>query len=452
MPTQVLMPALSPTMTEGNLAKWHKKEGDAVKAGDVLAEIETDKATMEYEAVDEGTLGKILVPEGTQHVQVNQPIAVILGEGESAADIKAPPKSAAAPPPAAPKPEAKAPSPPLKAEAKAPPQPTPRSAPAPLPNPPPRRGTDGMMPTAATVPAGVRIFASPLARRLARNARLDLAGLRGSGPHGRIVKADIETAIAGGATARASGAAPGIGALSFHKDRVVAEAGNIPYTELPLTGMRRTIATRMAQSATYTPHFFLTIDCEIDALMKARHEINDTLGQKISINDFVVRAAAMALRQMPVANASYTDDAILRWNVVDIAVATALDDGLITPIIKNADQKRVPQIAAEMKDLSARARAGKLKLAEFQGGTFSISNLGMYGVREFTAVINPPQACILAVGVGEERPVARNGGLAVANVMTCTLACDHRVLNGAEGAQWLQVFKKLIEAPAALLV
>ena len=451
MPTQVLMPALSPTMTEGNLAKWHKKEGDVVKAGDVLAEIETDKATMEYEAVDEGTLGKILVPEGTQHVQVNQPIAVILGEGESAADIKAAPKPAAAPPLAAPKPEAKAPSPPLKAEAKAPPQPTPRPAPAPLPNPPPRRGTDGIMPT-ATVPAGVRLFASPLARRLARNARLDLAGLRGSGPHGRIVKADIETAIAGGATARASGAAPGIGALSFHKDRVVAEAGNIPYTELPLTGMRRTIATRMAQSATYTPHFFLTIDCEIDALMKARHEINDALGQKISVNDFVVRAAAMALRQMPVANASYTDDAILRWNVVDIAVATALDDGLITPIIKNADQKRVPQIAAEMKDLSARARAGKLKLAEFQGGTFSISNLGMYGVREFTAVINPPQACILAIGVGEERPVARNGGLAVASVMTCTLACDHRVLNGAEGAQWLQVFKKLIEAPAALLL
>ena len=453
MPTQVLMPALSPTMTEGNLAKWHKKEGDAVKAGDILAEIETDKATMEYEAVDEGTLGKILVPEGTQHVQVNQPIAVILGEGESAADIKATPTPTKPAPAPAPKAEAKAPSP----------------TSTPTPTLPPRGGGDGrgakaapapqaaVAPRPAPVPTapradGARIFASPLARRLARNARLDLTGLRGSGPHGRIVKADIETAIAGGAAARASGAVPGIGALSFHKDRVVAEAGNIPYTELPLTGMRRTIATRMAQSATYTPHFFLTIDCEIDALLKARHEINDALGQKISVNDFVVRAAAMALRQMPVANASYTDDAILRWNVVDIAVATALDDGLITPIIKNADQKRVPQIAAEMKDLSARARAGKLKLAEFQGGTFSISNLGMYGVREFTAVINPPQACILAVGVGEERPVARNGGLAVANVMTCTLACDHRVLNGAEGAQWLQVFKKLIEAPAALLV
>jgi pyruvate dehydrogenase E2 component (dihydrolipoamide acetyltransferase) len=444
MPTQVLMPALSPTMTEGNLAKWHKKEGDAVKAGDILAEIETDKATMEYEAVDEGTLGRILVPEGTQHVQVNQPIAVILGEGENAADIKATPtptKPAAA---SAPKPEAKASPPPA--------QPTPVAKPAPAPQPVAVAPRPAAAPSAPPRAAGARVFASPLARRLARNARLDLAGLRGSGPHGRIVKADIETAIASGAAARSSGAAPGMGAPSFHKDRVVAEAGNIPYTELPLTGMRRTIATRMAQSATYTPHFFLTIDCEIDALLKARHEINDALGQKISVNDFVVRAAAMALRQMPVANASYTDDAILRWNVVDIAVATALDGGLITPIIKNADQKRVPQIAAEMKDLSARARAGKLKLAEFQGGTFSISNLGMYGVREFTAVINPPQACILAVGVGEERPVARNGGLAVANVMTCTLACDHRVLNGAEGAQWLQVFKKLIEAPAALLV
>ncbi|MDE2166600.1 MAG: pyruvate dehydrogenase complex dihydrolipoamide acetyltransferase [Alphaproteobacteria bacterium] len=432
MPTQILMPALSPTMTEGNLAKWHKKEGDAVKAGDILAEIETDKATMEYEAVDEGTLGRILVPEGTQHVQVNQPIAVILGEGESAADIKAtpaPPKPAA---PAAPKTEVKALPPPA--------QPAPAATPAPAPRPsaPPRA-------------AGARVFASPLARRLARDARLDLAGMRGSGPHGRVVKADIEAAMAGGGFARAPGAG-GMAAPSFRKDRIVAEAGNIPYTEIPLTGMRRTIATRMAQSATYTPHFFLTVDCEIDALLKARHEINDTLGQKISVNDFVIRAAAMALRQVPVANASYTDDAILRWNAVDIAVAVAMDDGLITPIIKNADQKRVPQIAAEMRDLGVRARAGKLKLADFQGGTFSISNLGMYGVREFTAVINPPQACILAVGAGEERPMARNGGLAVANVMTCTLACDHRVLNGAEGAQWLQAFKKLIEAPAALLV
>ncbi len=440
MPTQILMPALSPTMTEGSLAKWHKKEGDTVKAGDVLAEIETDKATMEFEAVDEGTLGRILVPEGTQHVQVNQPIAVILGEGESASDIKVPP--AAKPAPAlAPKPEAKASSP--------------RSSPT--PTVPPRGGGRGAMSVPAAPaprpaaplppPTGARIFVSPLARRLAREARLDLANLRGSGPHGRIVRADVEAAVA-------RGGAPGAGVVapSFPKERIVAEAGNIPYVEIPLTGMRRAIATRMAHSMATAPHFFLTVDCEIDALLKARQEINDTLGEKISINDFVVRAAALALRQVPVANASYTDGAILRWSVVDIAVAVALADGLITPIVKNADQKRVPQISAEMRDLSQRARQGKLKLAEFQGGTFTISNLGMYGMREFTAVINPPQACILAVGAGEERPVARHGGLAVAHVMSCTLACDHRGLNGAEGAQWLQAFKKLIEAPAALLV
>jgi len=443
MPTQILMPALSPTMTEGNLAKWHKKEGDAVKAGDVLAEIETDKATMEFEAVDEGTLGRILVPEGTQHVQVNQPIAVILGDGESAADIKAAP---AAKPAAAPAPKAAA----------KPAAPAPTSTPT--PTLPPRGGGNGRGAMAAPAPMpqvrapqpgadGARIFVSPLARRLARNARLDLGGLRGTGPHGRIVKADIEAAIAGGGAR-----APGYVAPSFRKERIVAEAGNIPYTEFPLTAMRRVIATRMTESMVHAPHFFLTVDCEIDALLKARQEINDTLGQKTSVNDFVIRAVAMALRQVPLANASYSDDAILRWNVVDVAVAVALDEGLITPIIKNADQKRIPQIAAEMKDLGLRARQGKLKLAEFQGGTFSISNLGMYGMREFTAVINPPQACILAVGAGEERPVARHGGLAVATVMTCTLACDHRVLNGAEGAQWLQAFKKLIEAPAALLV
>ncbi|HYL47873.1 MAG TPA: pyruvate dehydrogenase complex dihydrolipoamide acetyltransferase [Stellaceae bacterium] len=429
MPTQILMPALSPTMTEGSLAKWHKKEGDTVKAGDVLAEIETDKATMEFEAVDEGTLGRILVPEGTQHVQVNQPIAVILGEGESAADIKAAPaaKPAAAP---APKAEAKPAAPPPAAPA---PAPKVAAVPAPRPAAPPRAD-------------GARIFASPLARRLARNAKLDLANLRGTGPRGRIVRADVEAAMAGG------GAAPGLRAPSYSKERIVAEIGNLTYTEIPLTPIRRVIATRMAESAAQTPHFYLTIDCEIDALLRARQDLNDAAGLKVSVNDFVIRAAALTLRQVPLANASYTDDAILRWNEVDVAVAVALDGGLITPIVKNADQKRVPQIAAEMRDLGVRARQGKLKLAEFQGGSFSISNLGMYGVREFTAVINPPQACILAVGVGEERPVVRNGGLAVAHVMTCTLGCDHRVLNGAEGAQWLQAFKKLIEAPAALLV
>jgi len=431
MPTQILMPALSPTMTEGSLAKWHKKEGDAVKAGDVLAEIETDKATMEFEAVDEGTLGRILVPEGTQHVAVNQPIAVILGEGESAADIKATPAAKAAPAPAS-KADAKPATP---AAAKPSPSPQPAAAPAPRPVAPPQPRVGG------------RVFASPLARRLAQDAKIDLANLRGTGPHGRIVKADVESARAGGGAA-----APGYRAPSFRKERIVAEIGNLPYTEIPLTAMRRVIATRMAESMAHAPHFFLTIDCEIDALLRTRQELNDAAGLKVSVNDFVIRAAALTLRQVPLANASYTDDTVLRWKDVNVAVAVALDDGLITPIIKNADQKRVPEIAAEMRDLGMRARQGKLKLSEFQGGTFSISNLGMYGVREFTAVINPPQACILAVGVGEERAIVRNGGLAVAHVMTCTLGCDHRVLNGAEGAVWLQAFKKLIEAPAALLV
>jgi len=414
------MPALSPTMTEGSLAKWHKKEGDTVKAGDILAEIETDKATMEFEAVDEGTLGRILVPEGTKGVQVNQPIAVILGEGESAGDIaKAPaalPKAAAAAPAAqsAPKPAAA----PALAVA-----PASRPAPAPVSRPTvplPRRGAFAR-----------RVFVSPLARRLAERSNIDLSRLAGSGPHGRIVKADVEAAMTRGPA---------------------APAGNIPFTEVPHTNVRRVIAKRMTESKRNVPHYYLTVDCEIDSLMKARADLADAKGLKLSVNDFVIRAAALALKQYPKANASYSDDAILHWGQVDIAVAVALEDGLITPIIKNADQKKVDVISAEMKDLGLRARAGKLKLTEFQGGTFSISNLGMFGIREFTAVINPPQSCILAVGVGEKRAVVKHDQLAIATVMSCTLACDHRVLDGAEGSQWLQIFKKLIEEPAALLV
>ncbi len=432
MPTQVLMPALSPTMTEGNLAKWHKKEGDKVKAGDILAEIETDKATMEFEAVDEGTLGRILVPEGTKGVQVNQPIAVILGEGEKASDIKAAP---AAPPARSTTTESPAAKPMAQAAAAVKPASAPAPTLAPRPSaPPPSRG-----------PAFARrVFVSPLARRLAEKSNIDLSRLSGSGPHGRIVKADVEAALTRGPAASAE--------PTYPKAKIVAEAGNIAFTEIPHTNIRRVIAKRMTDSARNVPHFFLTVDCEIDALLKVRADLADARSLKLSVNDFVIRAAALALKQYPAANASYSDDAILRWSQVDIAVAVALEDGLITPIVKNADQKKVDVISAEMKDMGLRARAGKLKLTEFQGGTFSISNLGMFGIREFTAVINPPQACILAVGVGEKRAVARHDQLAVATVMSCTLACDHRVLNGAEGSQWLQIFKKLIEEPASLLV
>jgi pyruvate dehydrogenase E2 component (dihydrolipoamide acetyltransferase) len=436
MPIQVLMPALSPTMTEGSLAKWHKKEGDPVKAGDILAEIETDKATMEFEAVDEGTLGRILVPEGTKGVPVNQPIAVILGEGESAGDIAkapaAPPKAAAAAPVAqsAPKPA----STPAAATA---------AAPKPASAPPPARSAATQSP--ARGPAFARrVFVSPLARRLAERSNIDLSRLAGSGPHGRIVKADVEAAMTRGPAAPAE--------ITYPKAKIVAEAGNIAFTEVPHTNMRRVIAKRMTESKRNVPHYYLTVDCEIDALMKARADLADAKGLKLSVNDFIIRAAALALKQYPKANASYSDDAILRWSQVDIAVAVALEDGLITPIVKKADEKSVVAISAEMKDLGLRARAGKLKLTEFQGGTFSLSNLGMFGIREFTAVINPPQSCILAVGVGEKRAVVKHDQLAIATVMSCTLACDHRVLDGAEGSQWLQIFKKLIEEPAALLV
>ncbi len=435
MPIEVLMPALSPTMTEGNLAKWHKKEGDQVKAGDLLAEIETDKATMEFEAVDEGILGRILVPEGTEGVKVNQPIAVILGEGEA-------PTALAQPKPAAPTP-APAAAPPKMAAAAAPP-----AAPAP-------RGNGQQ--------AGERIAASPLARRMAGQAGIDLSAITGSGPHGRIVKSDIDTALARGSTARPAPppaparapAAPmpgGIAAPVYSKDQIVALAGNPPYTELPITNMRRVIAKRLTEAKQTIPHFYLTIDCEIDALLKMRSELNEASGVKLSVNDFVIRAAALALKKVPAANASWSEDAILRWNSVDISVAVALEDGLITPIIRHADQKGLATISAEMKDLGTRARAGKLKLAEFQGGTFSISNLGMYGTKDFAAVINPPHGAILSVGAGEQRPVVKNGALAVATVMSCTIACDHRVVDGAVGAQFMAAFKKLVEAPVTMLL
>jgi pyruvate dehydrogenase E2 component (dihydrolipoamide acetyltransferase) len=430
MPIELLMPALSPTMTEGNLAKWHKKEGDPVKSGDVIAEIETDKATMEFEAADDGILGRILVPEGAQGIKVNAPIALLLEPGEDKAALdRAKPKAGA------------------KAEAAKPP---PQAAP-----PPP--------PSAARVDGDGRIFASPLARRLAAEAKIDLRQLQGSGPHGRIVKSDIEAALEAG-TAKPAPAAkaptapaaapapPARPAAGLGKDQVAALAGNPPYTALPITGMRRVVARRLTEAKQTIPHFYLTIDCDIGKLLQLRVEVNAASPVKISVNDFVIRAAALALRQVPRANASWSEEAILLWDRVDVAVAVALDDGLITPIIRDADKKGLGAIAAETKDLAARARAGKLKLTEFQGGTFSVSNLGMYGIKEFAAVINPPHGCILAVGAGEERAVARDGALAVATMMSLTLAVDHRVVDGAVGAQYLAAFKALVEAPLTILI
>jgi pyruvate dehydrogenase E2 component (dihydrolipoyllysine-residue acetyltransferase) len=449
MPIEILMPALSPTMTEGNLTRWLKKEGDEVHSGDVIAEIETDKATMEYEAVDEGRIGKIIVPEGAQGIKVNQPIAVLLEEGEDPSSLA---QFAAAP--AAGKPQTQTEAPPASAEPKTEPPPAPAAQAVPSTPQPKAKGHEG------------RIFASPLARRMAQQVGLDLNAIRGSGPNGRIVKADIDRTLAAPGAAREAApvarpagppvqpgapAAP-ISLPVFAKEQVLALAGNPPHSEKPHSSMRRVIARRLAESKQTVPHFYLTVDCTIDELLKVRKELNGKTETRISVNDFAIRAAALALKQVPAANASWSDDAILLWERVDIAVAVALDDGLITPIVKAADQKGLAQIAKETKDLAERARAGKLKLEEFQGGTFSISNLGMYGVREFAAVINPPQGCILAVGAGEERPVARDGKLAVATVMTCTLSCDHRVVDGAVGAQFLAAFKKLVEDPLTMLL
>ena len=436
MPIEILMPALSPTMTEGNVTKWLKKEGDEVHSGDVLAEIETDKATMEFEAVDDGRLGRILVPEGAEGIKVNQPIALLLGEGEDPSALDKLAEKSATP------------------VASASPAEPPRAAePRPAAQPAPGRGGNGKG----------RIFASPLARRMAQQAGLDLAAISGSGPQGRIVKADIEAALSAGRPAAAPARpvaqpqpAPPVTPApvpALSKERVLALAGNPPYTERPLTAMRRVIARRLTEAKQTVPHFYLTVDCEIDELLKFRAELNGKSdAYRISVNDFVIRAAALALRQVPAANASWSDEAILLWDTVDIAVAVALEDGLVTPIVKNADRKGLAAIANETKDLAARARVGKLKLEEFQGGTFSISNLGMFGVRDFAAVINPPHGGILAVGAGEQRPVVKNGALAIATVMSCTLSCDHRAVDGAVGAQFLAAFKKLVEDPLTMLL
>jgi pyruvate dehydrogenase E2 component (dihydrolipoamide acetyltransferase) len=441
MPTNVLMPALSPTMTEGKLAKWLKNEGDEVKAGDVIAEIETDKATMEVEAVDEGKLQKILVPAGTEAVKVNEPIAVILGEGEDPAAAAAPaPKPSA--PPAAPAAAAQPASPASPATAAVPPA-------APQPAPAPARAE------------GTRIFASPLARRLAAEAGIDLRSLNGSGPHGRIVKADIEAAQAAGPAPRPPAApAPAAAPLATPAPALsaAAVAGTTPYHLVPATTMRKVIARRMVEAKQQVPHFYLSIDCEIDQLLKLRADLNAKAPEKgesaykLSVNDFVIRAAALALRKVPTANAAYSEEGAVMFDAVDISVAVAIPGGLITPIVRNADQKGLAAISNEMRMLAGKAKEGKLKPEEFQGGTFSISNLGMFGIREFQAVINPPQGAILAVGAGEQRPVVKGGALAIATVMTCALSVDHRVLDGAIGAEFLAAFKKLVEDPITMLL
>ncbi len=434
MPIKILMPALSPTMTEGNLAKWLKNEGDPVKAGDVIAEIETDKATMEVEAVDEGTLGKILVPGGTEGVKVNEPIALLLEEGEDKSALEGGNDAPAAKPNG----EAK----PAPAPAAAAPSPT---APSPAPSP--------------AAAQGERITASPLARRMAAQAGLDLAGLAGSGPHGRIVKADIDAALAGGAKpapkpTEKTRPAPAPAAAPMP---AAAPAGPLPgaaFEEIPLNNMRKVIARRLTEAKQTIPHFYLTIDCELDALLALRAQLNGREGAdyKLSVNDFVIKAVAQGMRKVPGVNASWGGDRIYQYHDVDVSVAVAIEGGLITPIVRKADQKGLATISGEMKDLATRAKAGKLKPEEFQGGGFSISNLGMFGIKDFLAVINPPQACILAVGAGEKRPVVKGDEIKIATVMSVSLSTDHRVVDGALGAQFLQEFKKLVEDPLALLL
>ena len=437
--TDILMPALSPTMEEGTLAKWHVKKGDTVKSGDVIAEIETDKATMEVEAVDEGVVDDILVAEGTEGVKVNTPIARLAGEGDAPAPKADAPKAEAA------KAE------PAKTE-------TPKAEPAPEKGPEPAKAE---APKPAPAPAkaadGNRIFASPLARRLAEQKGLDLAAITGTGPHGRIVKVDVDKAQPASPQAASQAKVPAAAAQAPRQAQTLEQMG-IPagsYELIPLDGMRKTVARRMTDSFRDVPHFPLNIDIEIDELLAARAKINAMLekqGVKVSVNDLVIKAAAVALMRVPEANASYTPEGIAMHKHADIAMAVAVPGGLITPIIRAAETKGLAQIATEAKDLAERARTKKLKPEEFQGGTFSISNLGMFGIKSFASIINEPQGAILSVGAGEKRPVVRGNELAVATVMSVTLTCDHRVVDGATGAKWLAAFKPLIEDPLNMIV
>ncbi|MDB5478555.1 MAG: pyruvate dehydrogenase component [Alphaproteobacteria bacterium] len=438
MPVKILMPALSPTMTEGTLAAWKKKEGDTVKAGDVIAEIETDKATMEVEAVDEGTIAKILVAEGTENVAVNTLIAVLLEEGEDAGAVDAFIAGGTAPSAAKP---AEAPAE-KKADVKS--EEKKEAAAASAPAAPAHSGQEGK-----------RIFVSPLAKRIAAQNNVDLSKVTGSGPNSRIVRADVESAMKGGSatksapqqTATAAPPASGPDAKSL------ADAYGMKYREEKVSGMRKIIASRLTESKQTVPHFYLNTAVNIDKLMALRAEINDgSEGKfKLSVNDFVIKASAMALKKVPAANASWNGSSILFYENADISVAVSTPTGLITPIIKEAENKSLVKISTEMKDLATRARDGKLKPVEFQGGTFSVSNLGMFGVKQFDAIINPPQGCILAVGAGEPTPVVINGKIEIATIMNCNLSVDHRVVDGAVGAEYLQALKQYLENPASML-
>ncbi|MGY8667985.1 pyruvate dehydrogenase complex dihydrolipoamide acetyltransferase [Bradyrhizobium sp. UFLA05-109] len=449
MPINILMPALSPTMEKGNLAKWLKKEGDKVKSGDVIAEIETDKATMEVEAIDEGTIAKILVPEGTQDVPVNDVIAVLAGEGE---DVKAAgaakPAASAGPPKAAEAPAA--------APAPAPAPAAPKTAPAAAPAP------QAAAPAAQTNGQGGRVFSSPLARRLAKDAGIQIAMITGTGPHGRVVARDVEQAQSGKglkAPAAAPSGAPSIApTMSDKQILALFEPGS--YDIVPHDGMRRTIAQRLTASIQNVPHFYLTIDCDIGKLLVAREEINAAAPKdkekkplyKISVNDFVIKAMAVALQKIPNCNVSWTESGMVKHHHSDVGVAVAMPGGLITPIIRKAETKTLSTISNEMKDFATRARSRKLKPEEYQGGTTAVSNLGMFGIKDFTAVINPPHATILAVGTSEERPVVRGGKIEIAQMMSVTLSCDHRAIDGALGAELIGAFKQLIENPVMMMV
>ncbi len=433
MPIEITMPALSPTMTEGNLAKWVKKEGDKIKSGDVIAEIETDKATMEVEAVDEGILGRIVVPAGTEGVKVNAVIALIQADGEDKKALDAwKPKVVEAP---------KAEAAPAAAATSA----APAAAAAPVASVAPVASKAPAAPVATAStgarPAGSRVKASPLAKRIAAQKHIDLSSVVGSGPNGRILRSDVENYTGGG----------GGGAV---------RRNSVEFVQVPNNSMRKVIARRLLESKQQVPHFYLTVEVELDAMMEARAQLNAHAvakagkdaqpAYKLSVNDLVIKAVALAMRDKPSCNVSWYDDAIIQYNNVDVSVAVATDGGLITPIIRNADQKSLSQISNEMKDLAGRARANKLKPEEFQGGGFSISNLGMYGVKTFQAIINPPQACILAVGAGETKLVMRGGVVKEIQVMNATLSVDHRAVDGALGAEFLQIFKRYMEQPVLM--
>ena len=444
MPIKILMPALSPTMEKGNLARWLKKEGDKIKPGDVIAEIETDKATMEVEAVDEGTLAKIVVAPGTADVPVNQLIGIIAADGEDVAAAAASGAGGAAPAPAPAAAPAAAPAPAAAA-------PAPVAAPA------------ASAPVAAAAPAsGERVFASPLAKRLAKEAGIDVSRISGTGPHGRVVERDVKAAMAGGAlkaapAAASASSAPMASSMGDEQIKKLFQPGS--YEEIPHDSMRKTIARRLVEAKQTIPHFYLTVDCELDKLMALREDINkgapDVDGKpayKVSVNDFVIKALAMALKKVPDANVTWTEGAMLKHKSVDLGVAVSIPGGLITPVVRDADKKSLSAISNEMKDLAGRARNRKLKPDEYQGGTSAVSNLGMFGIKHFSAVINPPHATILAVGAGEQRVIVKNGQPTVATLMSVTLSTDHRAVDGALGAELISAFRHYIENPMAMLV